>query len=94
MKRLEELRELRDAAQQHFAEYRVDCVVEAPAQVGDITPATGWAYQGKDMMVTSIELARMGFKPNWRWHAHGKIMKHDGTPGHNSGEATWLIEEG
>lgn len=96
--RLRELTRAFEVAREAVSEFRrAWAEAEAPAKVGDVVTATGYAFRGKPFEVLRVGLIdlhtdREGRK-RFAWRAVGRVLKKDGTPGQNEAEATWEIEE-
>lgn len=69
-----------------------ECIAqEAPAKPGDIVTVTGYSFQGKRMQVKTLHLS-LSARGLPTWHAHGPVLKKNGLPGEQIGEACWGAE--
>ena len=57
----------------------------APIKIGDIVEANGYSHTGKNMIVNHVYLTEH-FNGTFLWAATGKIIKKDGSSGHNDGK--------
>ena len=72
-------------ANKGIQELRLQMVQHSPVKVGDIIEVTAHAYRGKKMKVDDVKVT----KSYWgvlKFHAKGKVLRADGTPGLKVGE--------
>ena len=92
IRRLRELDELRKQANQRVMNFKRDCLVEAPAKIGDRVQVTDFAHNGKIMEITVIFLSSQR-RDSLVWAAKGLVVKADGQVGTQQATSFWEIEE-
>ena len=92
IRRLEELEELRKQANQAVMDFKKDCLVEAPAKIGDRIRVTDFAHNGKIMEITVIFLSSQR-RGSLAWAAKGFVVKANGQVGTQQAASYWEIEE-
>lgn len=79
-----------EAAQRELGAFENECVLDAPAKVGDTVEVTGYSHRGKPMLVESVSLRRSFGQ--WEFVAFGRVLKKDGSPSQHRAKTFYRVE--